>query len=87
MSGDQGRPQGERIAALEATQRTDGQSIRDLWEALKEEAEARDKLAGRVSKAELFLGRVGLLMTIGGALGLAIFAATMAYINNLLGRH
>lgn len=23
----------------------------------------------------------------GGALGLAIFAATMAYINNLLGRH
>ncbi len=88
MSGGADCPQGERIASLESDQKTDRQSIRDLWTSLKEEEDKRergDKSAGdRLAKVELFQGRIALLMAIGGALGLTIFGAAMSYLANLI---
>lgn len=91
MSEGQGRPPGERIAGLEERAKADGQSIRDLWEALKGESSKRedddDALSGRISKIEIFIGRIALLMALGSALGLLIVGSAIKYIESLIGKH
>lgn len=91
MNDDPSRQQGERIAGLEARVTTDGQSIRDLWDALKSEREKReacdDAQELRLNKVEVFMGRIALLMAVGSALGLLIIGSVIKYIESLIGNH
>lgn len=88
MSDDPSRPQGERIASLEARTAADAQSIRDLWEALKSERvkreECDDLLEGRLNKVEVFMGRIALVLAMGSVLATAIFVAAVSYFQSLI---
>ena len=91
MNDDPTRPLGERIASLEAKIAAESQGVRDLWEALKSERIKReaddDALGARLSKIEIFIGRIALLMALGSALGLLVVGSAFKYIESLIGRH
>jgi len=87
MSGGNGEPVGERIAKLEANEATHSQSVRDLWDALKERRDAEVETSRRIGKLENFQSRLSLLMTIGAAIGTAILGGIVTWINSLVGKH